>query len=309
MYMRSLFVVVPIVLLLGACGGGGGGSTSSPAMPPLPAQPDPAPPPPEPEPPDPDPEPEPQPPPPPPPPPPSPSAQLESLLAVADTVTSFTSFFGSSIDDRGTQAKPAGLEMDDISLWWDDLLEPIGNRQGASRAFFEVREPTRSSAVENRFNYAGWMEHNFFALSTSSTVIDNPLDPAEYVTAHIHSIGDVSGSNPVSGNATWTGIMAGVDLRPGDAMGNLVEGDATLSIGDFVRPTVDVRFSNVSDQHTGAAIENMVWSSIPLTSGYFSGNGLQGHFYGPNHEEVGGTFAYGTSRQHLVVGAFGAKRE
>ena len=240
--------------------------------------------------------------------PPSPSAQLESLVAAADTVTSFRSFFHTSIDERGTQPKPAGLELDDISLWWDDLLEPVGERLGVSRAFFEVRDATRSSAVENRFNYAGWLEHNFFALSTSSTVLDNPLDPAEYVTAYIHSIGDASGSNPVSGAATWTGIMAGVDLRPGDAKGNLVEGAATLT-ARFAQSAVDLRFTNISDQHTGAALDNMEWSSVALSGGYFAGDGLQGHFYGPNHEEVGGTFAYGTSRQHLVVGAFGAKRE
>ena len=242
-------------------------------------------------------------------PPPDTSAILQERLDAADTVTSFTSFFGDSIDTRETQPKPSGLELEDIRLWWADLLEPLGDRRGVSRAFFEVREETRSSAVENRFNYAGWMEHGFFALATSSIVIDNPLNLSEDVTAYIHSVGDASGSNPASGTATWTGIMAGVDLRSGDAKGNLVEGDATLTIGDFARPAVDLRFTNISDQHTGAALDDMVWSGIPLSAGHFSGRGLQGHFYGPDHDEVGGTFAYGNAREHLVVGAFGALRE
>ena len=46
------------------------------------------------------------------------------------------------------------------------------------------------------------------------------------------------------------------------------------------------------------------WNGLPIDdSGVFSGTGIQGRFYGPNHEEVGGVFL-----RDMISGSFGASR-
>ena len=51
----------------------------------------------------------------------------------------------------------------------------------------------------------------------------------------------------------------------------------------------------------------MTWGGLTVTNGTFGtdseGDSIQGQFYGPNHEEVGGIF-----ERDQFVGAFGAGR-
>ena len=51
----------------------------------------------------------------------------------------------------------------------------------------------------------------------------------------------------------------------------------------------------------------MTWDGLAVTNGTFGtgsqGDSIQGRFYGPNHEEVGGIF----ERDH-IIGAFGGGR-
>lgn len=171
---------------------------------------------------------------------------------------------------------------------------------GRIRAFDEAR-----GAELYIVDYAGWMEHSFFALHASNTITGAPLHPSEATFSDVYSVGAASGSNPVSGSATWAGVMAGIDERPGDTMGDLVEGDATLTIDSFTQPTVDLDFTNITNQRTNALFPSLSWSSVPLSAGTFRGTGLVGHFYGPDHEEAGGIF----NRDEVITGAFGAKRE
>ena len=97
---------------------------------------------------------------------------------------------------------------------------------------------------------------------------------------------------------------------------------------------VDVEFSNITDETTGADLGGLRWSDLPLRAGSFgiepagaedatvsrhpASSGISGRFYGPNHEEVGGLFgsreimqdvAGGEAVRVEVSGAFGARRD
>ena len=56
-----------------------------------------------------------------------------------------------------------------------------------------------------------------------------------------YSVGDASGTNPVSGGAVWTGAMFGADESETTAgRGRAVSGDARKVIPSFTTPTVNV---------------------------------------------------------------------
>ena len=144
--------------------------------------------------------------------------------------------------------------------------------------------------------YGGWLDHGaFFILATTLRDPEAPDDA--HVTVAL-SIGD-TGKLPVSGSATWTGAMVGVDY--GRAYG-AVTADAELRIPDLSAPRVDVAFTRMSD---GGA--DMRWAAIPVNNSSFRrGEGadrIEGTFYGPGAKEVGGIF-----ERNQIIGAFGAKR-
>ncbi len=148
--------------------------------------------------------------------------------------------------------------------------------------------------------YGGWMDHSMFYrgeadLTTWKTEV--------YYGA---SIGKVSGSNPISDTAattgTWTGVMVGADT----SLGDVIQGDAKATV-DFTDVNVDILFDNIFNLDTGDTRSDISWDNISLVDGRFSSNTggeIDGSFYGPSHEEVGGVFEHGDS-----VGAFGAKRD
>ena len=155
--------------------------------------------------------------------------------------------------------------------------------------------------------YGGWLDHNFFTVA-HATISD---DEVEYVSIPIAmSIGDATGTNPtsVTGSATWSGVMVGTDVSATGSRSHRIRGDADITIADFTDPRIGVAFTNIQDIDTGGARGDMAWSGIPLVDGGFAtgsdGNSIEGRFYGPNHEEVGGIF-----EREQVVGAFGAQRQ
>ena len=94
----------------------------------------------------------------------------------------------------------------------------------------------------------GWMDHNFFA-------IGHDLEDGQGVLG-VYSMGVASGSNPVSGGASWRGVMAGIDQ---DA--KLVTGAATAEIPDFANPAVDVAFTKIAVDGGGSR-PDMNWSGL-----------------------------------------------
>lgn len=114
-------------------------------------------------------------------------------------------------------------------------------------------------------------------------------------------------SNPVSGAATWTGEVIGFDITDGETSRNQIGGIATLTIGDFADPTVDVAFTGLQDVQTRTAIADMTWSAVPLEDGGFrsveQSGMIDGQMYGTDHSHVGGVF-----ERAGIVGGFGARR-
>ena len=157
----------------------------------------------------------------------------------------------------------------------------------------------------DRYGYGGWLEHSLF-VAERAEVTDHPLLP-DISAAYSYSAGDAAGSNPVSGNATWNGVMVGLDVSETQARGNPVQGHAVIEL-DLASQDIDVAFTNIADVVTGNAHGAMAWADLALTDGAFetgsTGDSISGRFYGADHEEVGGIF-----ERNLIVGAFGAARE
>ena len=116
------------------------------------------------------------------------------------------------------------------------------------------------------------------------------------------SLGMGSGSNPMSGSATWTGAMAGVRVG-GSSLGREVTGDAEMT-ADLGAASLDLAFTNIADT-SGTRSGDISWQGISMRNGEFSGSGgLEGRFYGPNHEEAGGVF-----ERNGIAGAFSLARQ
>ena len=82
----------------------------------------------------------------------------------------------------------------------------------------------------------------------------------------------------------------------------------TSTSDNFANPDVDIRFYQyLMTLIQATLVTTCSWDDITVTGGAFAiGSGMnqiQGEFYGPNHEEVGGVF-----ERNDVVGAFGAQR-
>ena len=167
----------------------------------------------------------------------------------------------------------------------------------------ELTKPTISAEVTL---LGGWLDNNFFAVQLEGVTHDTSdgVDVADLEAGYAYSIGNATGTNPaLSGNATWRGGMVGGSVGSDR---NLVQGDATLTL-DMTQMAMDVAFTNIRDAGTGQSRADMTWDGLAVTNGTFGtgsrGDSIQGRFYGPNHEEVGGIF-----ERDQIIGAFGAGR-
>ena len=201
-------------------------------------------------------------------------------------------------------------------------FEHLAPRQGiavASRQLVLERYPPIY-----RDALGAWTDHGFFLIEVSRG--QGELD----FTYEAMWFGDARHASPataIRGTARWAGVMSGVRTGPASDAGALVHGDAAIAVtGLGTDPAVTVDFRNISRQDTQAAVADMTWSGLPLQGRSFgtadvrfdgepgyarrAGFGrdaqgsLFGHFYGPEHEEVGGLFHRGG-----IAGAFAAKRE
>lgn len=182
---------------------------------------------------------------------------------------------------------------------------------GVSLAQSRARDGKGTADQAEFLTYGGWLTHSAFEIGVLSfPSFANP----EVSLAISASYGNDTGTNPSESagmTATWTGVMAGVDMSAAHRE-NFIHGEATATV-DFVNSNVDVTFLNLvdlNDASRGGTLNSMdwTWGNLSLTDGAFrSGSGtnqIQGQFYGPNHEEVGETF-----ERNQVLGAFGAARQ
>ena len=156
---------------------------------------------------------------------------------------------------------------------------------------FEIRQ---SSLV-------GELDYSMFILGTVSG------DPGALPLVY-DSVGLFLATNPAEGRARWEGQVAGIDSSAGDSGGAMILGDVAVILTDFADPRVDVLFSGLQDLETGTAREDMSWLGLRVADGAFfaheGSSSISGRFYGPEQQEVGGTFD-----RNEIVGAFGGSRD
>ena len=164
-------------------------------------------------------------------------------------------------------------------------------------------------------SYEGWMQYSKFG-GRINIITDGFVQVGQYYRDFTDqryavgtSIGQLSETNPVDGNATWEGVMIGGRIGETVDFGDPVRGDATLTF-DFADADLDVAFTNIQSLRAvevPATYPDMTWENLAVRDGRFGGGfdepTIEGRFYGPNHEEVGGIF-----QRNRIVGAFGAQR-
>ena len=296
--MKSFCVgafILSAVLILSACGGGGGGSTVMAPMAPTPQ-------------PRPDPQPAPLPTP----------AELRTMLRGiqqrADSIVVTDSvLFPASPEYQaarlqavcdGTRCSVGGgmpFTAADAPIWLHPSDGPLYPRI--------ARHPTGIiTAVADTVDlsvhgWGGWLDHSYFTTEVREVRDPDRGGALAGLSFQAYSLGDATGTAPVSGSAVWQGMMVGAyHYDEGSAH---VAGDARVTF-DFASIDLDVALTNIRDANRSHP--DMIWQNMPVRQGRFwagaDPNSLQGQFYGPNHEEVGGVF-----ERNQIIGAFGATRQ
>ena len=180
--------------------------------------------------------------------------------------------------------------------------KPIGERHGVRTAHVRASDRLETGDAVSLRGYGGWMEHGAF-LVTLGAVADGEFGGATIVSST--SFGDSPNTVP-DVEASWNGIVAGVDMSETDTAGNFVQGQARIDLelqsGEAV---VDVAFTELFDLETEESRASLHWEDLTVTAdGFSNGSSIDGRFYGPHHEEAGGVFERGD-----LLGAFGATKE
>ena len=158
--------------------------------------------------------------------------------------------------------------------------------------------------------YGIWLEHSLHGIQRIRYGVPEDL-PAEPTHLFAYSVGSSTFDNPrsVDGSARWVGLMVGRDVTTSPQRGQLVSGDAsvTVSFGEQAA-TADVAFFGILNLENGARTPDMAWRDLAIEDGGFDrrdarDDTISGRFYGPGHAEAGGVF-----ERNGIVGAFGARR-
>ena len=149
-----------------------------------------------------------------------------------------------------------------------------------------------------------WMGHSSFGLDRVRAAGQD----FESDSLHAVALGDLTDS-PLTGSASWLGIMVGTPIA-GDDRGDRLVGTAALNY-DMSVGVLDAGFSGIKniDRGTAHSVETVMFSDLTVgPDGTFargqSGARIEGGFYGPGHAEAAGIF-----EQSDIVGAFGATRQ
>ena len=184
--------------------------------------------------------------------------------------------------------------------------EAIMARGAASIAYVEGGD---ERIGEDWLALSGWLDHTvFFALGI--------FDEASGHWNGAETYGVATGTAPLTGSATWGGVMIGVSTT-GTSYG--VIGNALLS-ADFASETLDVAFTDIhrspgllpTDGDLPVPLADMRFDDVPMSSdGWFEDEQdgefvILGRWFGPNHAEVGGVFEHGGRD---ISGSFGAARQ
>ena len=156
-----------------------------------------------------------------------------------------------------------------------------------------------SSDGDTRFDALGvWGEYNAATTGAGTTSLQGT--DIRFVVPT--SVGYGNATNPLSGSVSWGGAMTGVKVGS-SGLGAEVAGDAAMTV-DLGGATLDLEFTNIAELLSGAGVGDIRWQDVPMQAGSFKDDGLNGRFYGPNHEEAGGIF-----ERDDIAGAFSLKRD
>ena len=165
----------------------------------------------------------------------------------------------------------------------------------------------------------GWMEHSLFAteidkltndFATEIDKLTNDIYPETNALTHVaYAFGRATGANPTvpEGGATWVGFMVGRDVSLTESRESYIEGEARIDVdlGSSNGLLADIAFTHLYNRHTGQAHGDMRWNNLDIERGAFSDRNsesdrIDGQFFGPEQEEVAGTF-----ERSGISGAFG----
>ena len=183
--------------------------------------------------------------------------------------------------------------------------QPVASHRGVSLAQGRGKTQIAGESVDYR-GYGGWLQHSFFITETDR-ITGGALEGTPLV--YSYSVGDAPNTNPAAdgGSGIWRGVMVGADVSQTVTRGHPIQGDAEITIADFADPQASIAFTSIYDLEARTPRDDMTWSDIPVTEGGFATgsdeDSIEGRFYGPNHEEVGGIF-----EREGILGAFGAMR-
>ena len=164
---------------------------------------------------------------------------------------------------------------------------------------------TASDMGTDYARFGAWMTHSAFAVQAQERTFDGTrLDVLVGLAG-----GDLAGA-PLTGSATWLGLMVGTPVS-GSARGDRLEGIAALNYDMDAGGGIDIAFSSIVNIDRRAPHSTPVVQFIDVPVGPrgtfeagLAGNRVQGGFYGPNHAEAAGIF-----ERSDIVGAFGAKKQ
>ena len=184
-------------------------------------------------------------------------------------------------------------------------LELLGVRRGVSMVV-----ERGSGEYTDVHVYGGWLDHSLFA--TESDLLTHDIFPDKGATVvQSYAIGFSTEENPsaAEGSARWEGLMIGRDMRASDSRGQVILGDADVTV-DFGATdiTADVEFSDIANTESGEEWDDMAWHGMAVEEGAFgredaANDTISGRFFGPDEEEVGGVF-----ERDGAAGVFGGRR-
>ena len=198
---------------------------------------------------------------------------------------------------------PVTGETDRIDLATSPIVRGEAEAIGSAHGITLLSETGRHMGLD-RTSLGAWMEHGSFGIFNDRVTGEEIESSFAYALA----LGDLT-NRPLTGSATWLGIMVGTPTA-GDDQGDRLVGTAALNY-DMDAGGLDAAFSGIRNIDRGAAhsTETVLFSDLEVGSdGTFSrgqsGARIQGAFYGPDHAEAAGIF-----EQSDIVGAFGARRQ
>ena len=167
------------------------------------------------------------------------------------------------------------LTLDDLTVE-DTEFQAVMTRNGITLLQYRTETKDADGITAREIGYGAWLDHNAFSTSLATYYRGAVSDGYYAAVVAGFSVGNDSGSRPVGGSATWTGVMTGADLE----FQNAVQGDAAVTV-DFARNNAGVAFTNIKDLGTRSGLPLWEWSGLAIgTDGRFGASDIKATFYG-----------------------------